>query len=101
MEGWQDRLSRDSIGGFSIQILVCLGMSVFGSMIWDRLCVAVFAPKLLWVGYVDAWQALPPWRVAAYELSKYGESCSVEASGSVPSKAAWRRASVVSGARLC
>jgi hypothetical protein len=47
-------------------------MSVFGSMIWDRLCVAVFAPKLLWVGYVDAWHALPPWRVAAYECSKYG-----------------------------
>ena len=89
------------MGGFSIQILVCLGMSVFGSMIWDRLCVAVFAPKLLWVGYVDAWQALPPWHVAAYELSKYGESCNHEAGGLVQSKAAWMHASVVSGARLC
>ena len=44
---------------FRQQILVVLGMSVFGSMLWDRACVALFAPKLLWVGYVDAWYALP------------------------------------------
>mmetsp|Transcript_2539 Transcript_2539/g.4057 ORF Transcript_2539/g.4057 Transcript_2539/m.4057 type:complete len:1460 (+) Transcript_2539:76-4455(+) len=56
---------------FRQQILVCLGMSVFGSMLWDRLCVAIFAPKLLWVGYVDAWEALPAWRVMFYEMSKY------------------------------
>ena len=46
-------------------------MSVFGSMLWDRLCVAIFAPKLLWVGYVDAWEALPPWNVMLYAASKY------------------------------
>lgn len=56
---------------FRQQILVCLGLSVFGSMLWDRLCVAIFAPKLLWVGYVDAWEALPPWRIMLYEVSKY------------------------------
>jgi hypothetical protein len=52
-------------------VQVCLGMSVFGSMLWDRLCVAIFAPKLLWVGYVDAWEALPPWNVMLYAASKY------------------------------
>lgn len=56
---------------FRKNILVVLGMSVFGSMLWDRLCVALFAPKLLWVGYVDAWNALPPWKVMCYEVSKY------------------------------
>jgi len=56
---------------FRQQILVVLGMSVFGSMLWDRACVALFAPKLLWVGYVDAWYALPSWRVMCYEVSKY------------------------------
>ena len=56
---------------FREQMLIVLGLSVFGSMLWDRLCVAVFAPKLLWVGYVDAWMALPPWKVMLFELSKY------------------------------
>jgi hypothetical protein len=45
---------------FRNQMLTSLFVSVFGSMVWDRLCVAIFAPKLLWVGYVDAWKALPP-----------------------------------------
>jgi len=41
-------------------ILRCLFVSVFGSHFWDRLCVAIFAPRLLWAGYVDAWNASPP-----------------------------------------
>mmetsp|Transcript_8122 Transcript_8122/g.27262 ORF Transcript_8122/g.27262 Transcript_8122/m.27262 type:complete len:1434 (-) Transcript_8122:544-4845(-) len=56
---------------FRQQVLISLGASVFGSLIWDRLCVAVFAPKLLWVGYVDAWQAMPPWREQMKSTSKY------------------------------
>ncbi|KAJ1488119.1 hypothetical protein T484DRAFT_1784330, partial [Baffinella frigidus] len=45
---------------FRTQMLTALFASVFGSMLWDRICVAIFAPTLLWVGYVDAWHALPP-----------------------------------------
>ena len=44
---------------FRLQILYALGASVLGSFVFDKLCVGVFAPRLLWAGYVDAWRAMP------------------------------------------
>ena len=44
---------------FRLQILYALGASVLGAFVWDKLCVGVFAPRLLWAGYVDAWRAMP------------------------------------------
>eukprot|EP00959_Pyramimonas_sp_CCMP1952_P197983 4141130-Pyramimonas_sp.AAC.2 len=44
---------------FRTQILSALGVSVLGAFVFDKLCVLVFAPRLLWAGYVDAWRAMP------------------------------------------
>ena len=44
---------------FRFNLLCILGVSVFGSFVWDRLTTALFSPKLLFVGYIDAWNALP------------------------------------------
>lgn len=47
---------------FRYKMLFTLAMSVFGSLLWDRLCVGVFAPDLLITGHKDAFKALPSWR---------------------------------------
>mmetsp|Transcript_2404 Transcript_2404/g.6463 ORF Transcript_2404/g.6463 Transcript_2404/m.6463 type:complete len:444 (-) Transcript_2404:177-1508(-) len=57
---------------FRNSILTALTISVLGSHLWDRLCVAVFAPRLLWVGYVDAWRAAPPLKSQLAWWGKYG-----------------------------
>ena len=44
---------------FRVRLLSTLGLSVFGSFLWDRIIVAIFSPKLMWIGYVDAYNALP------------------------------------------
>mmetsp|Transcript_37276 Transcript_37276/g.62724 ORF Transcript_37276/g.62724 Transcript_37276/m.62724 type:complete len:133 (-) Transcript_37276:292-690(-) len=44
---------------FRSSILYALALSVLGAFVWDRLCVGIFAPRLLMAGYKDAWNALP------------------------------------------
>jgi cation-transporting ATPase 13A1 len=44
---------------FRWQLLALLSASVFGSLLWDRIVVALFAPRLMWIGYRDAYRALP------------------------------------------
>jgi cation-transporting ATPase 13A1 len=44
---------------FRNSLLRMLGLSVFGSLMWDRVIVAIFSPRLMWVGYVDAYRQLP------------------------------------------
>lgn len=46
---------------FRTKLLWTLAASVFGAFTWDRVCVAIFAPRLLITGYVDAWKAMPSW----------------------------------------
>mmetsp|Transcript_8956 Transcript_8956/g.20568 ORF Transcript_8956/g.20568 Transcript_8956/m.20568 type:complete len:719 (-) Transcript_8956:368-2524(-) len=55
---------------FRTKMLTALAASIFGSLIWDRVCVAIFAPTLLWVGYVDTWNNAPPLRDTLHSLSK-------------------------------
>jgi cation-transporting ATPase 13A1 len=50
---------------FRTKLLLTLAASVFGSLLWDRLCVGIFAPKLLITGHRDAIKALPSWRKCA------------------------------------
>jgi len=55
---------------FRTQMLTALACSIFGSLLWDRVCVAIFAPKLLWVGYVDTWNNAPPLKDLLRSASK-------------------------------
>lgn len=54
---------------FRYQLLAILSVSVFGAFLWDRIIVAIFAPKLFVRGYVDAYRALPTLRQTAHKLS--------------------------------
>mmetsp|Transcript_21931 Transcript_21931/g.41825 ORF Transcript_21931/g.41825 Transcript_21931/m.41825 type:complete len:442 (-) Transcript_21931:517-1842(-) len=42
---------------FRGQMLRTLGLSVGGALLWDRICTAVFAPRLVMAGYRDAYKA--------------------------------------------
>ena len=44
---------------FKQKIIFMIVLSIGGSLLWDRLCMALFAPRLLWAGYYDAYMALP------------------------------------------
>eukprot|EP01104_Vermistella_antarctica_P018701 TRINITY_DN7027_c0_g1_i1.p1 TRINITY_DN7027_c0_g1~~TRINITY_DN7027_c0_g1_i1.p1 ORF type:complete len:1422 (+),score=337.42 TRINITY_DN7027_c0_g1_i1:106-4371(+) len=44
---------------FRYRILAVMAVSVFGSFLWDRLITLIFAPRLVFAGYRDAWNALP------------------------------------------
>jgi cation-transporting ATPase 13A1 len=54
---------------FRWQLLAILSVSVFGALLWDRVIVAVFAPKLFVRGYVDAWRALPTVGQVAHRMT--------------------------------
>jgi cation-transporting ATPase 13A1 len=54
---------------FRYRLLAILSVSVFGAFLWDRLIVAIFAPKLFVRGYVDAYRALPTLAQLAHKLS--------------------------------
>ena len=53
---------------FRVQLLVLLTVSIFGSLLWDRLVVAVYAPRLMLIGYRDAYRALPTFAQLARKL---------------------------------
>jgi len=53
---------------FRVQLLVLLTVSIFGSLLWDRLVVAVYAPRLMLIGYRDAYRALPTFTQLARKL---------------------------------
>ncbi|KAK3261285.1 hypothetical protein CYMTET_29801 [Cymbomonas tetramitiformis] len=55
---------------FRLEILRILSMSVGGAFLWDRICVAIFAPKLVWAGYRDAWEAAPSFKEAVAKFGK-------------------------------
>ena len=44
---------------FRNEILKLLFISTIGALVWDRFVTLIFARRLMWVGYVDAWKALP------------------------------------------
>ena len=44
---------------FRNEILCLLTLSTVGALVWDRITTLIFAPRLMWVGYIDAYNTLP------------------------------------------
>ena len=54
---------------FRSQIMAVLAITVFGAFLWDRVIMMLFAPKLVWQGYADAFEALPTFAQLTHKIS--------------------------------
>jgi hypothetical protein len=57
---------------FRAHLLMLLVVSVFGTLLWDRLVTLVFAPRIVIIGHVDAWRALPSLAGLLHACAVYG-----------------------------